>query len=323
MPRTLDGPSTSQFAPFALRGNLKVADLQTSRAVSKEMRQAARHAPSGRCVSWGIPFRIGRPALLKRDMLKMKLVPTRAQWLVFVHTSDARPQQRDGSGFPLEKTGTGRLAEHAATYIVVYADGTEERIPIRRRHEIGAFQRIWGENCFEAVAHAKPRPTRAHHEQTHWNWGGSQTRVNAGDGGPWVNWLYAWENPHPRKQIVGLRLEPASGVVLLSAVSAGKSSSHPLCWQTRQKAVLRLPRGEKFDPSMNETGLLQQIQLDMGQVISAYPRALYPNREWSRTYNNRLPEVSEREVLVEYTAHPDASFHLSGGKTVSLRRPSG
>ena len=320
MPKAVDGPTTSRFTPISLKGNLKLPNLQTSRAVSKQMREAAKHAPSGACVGWGIPFRIGRAVLLKREPVTVKLTPTRAGWLVFMHTSDALPERRDERGFPVGKTGLGRLGEHAATYVVIYADGTEERIPIHRRREIGAFQRIWGENCFGAVAHAKPRPMRAHHEQTSRNWGGSQTRADAGDSGPWVNWLFAWENPHPRKPVVGLRLEPVSGVVVLSAVSAGKASSQPLRWHTRQKAVLRLPKGDRFDPRMDGAGLLQQIQLDMGQVISACPRPLYPNTGWSRTYNNRLPELSNRDVLVEYTAHPDASFHLAGGRTVPLNR---
>ena len=318
MPRSVDGPSTSHFTPISFKGNVNPLDLQTTRGVSKEMRDAARHAPTGACVGWGIPFRIGRAIVLRKEPVTTKLPPTRAQWLVFMHTSDTRPLDRNEAGFPLEKTGVGRLGEHAANYVVIYVDGTEECIPIRRRHQLSAFSRIWGENCFDAVAHRKPRPMPAHHEQLSSNWGGSQTRASAADGGPWVNWLYAWQNPHPRKQIVGLRFEPVNGVVVLSAVSAGKASSQPLRWQTRQKALLRLPSAQTFDPAMDEKGLLKQIQLDMGQVISAAKRPLYPNRDWDKTYNNRLPDISEREVLVEYTAHPDACFHLSSGKSILL-----
>ena len=320
MPRSVDGPSTSHFTPISFKGNVNPLDLQTTRGVSREMRDAAKHAPTGACVGWGIPFRIGRAIVLRKEPVAIKLPPTRAGWLVFMHTSDTRPLDTNGAGFPLEKTGVGRLGEHAANYVIIYADGTEECIPIRRRYHLSAFSRIWGENCFDAVAHRKPRPMPAHHEQLSSNWGGSQTRASAADGGPWVNWLYAWQNPHPRKQIVGLRLEPVNGVVVLSAVSAGKASLHPLRWQTRQKALLRLPSAQTFDPAMDEKGLLKQIQLDMGQVISAAKRPLYPNRDWGKTYNNRLPDISEREVLVEYTAHPDACFHLSSGKSIPLSK---
>jgi len=57
--------------------------------------------------------------------------------------------------------GTRATGRARADYVMLYQDGTQERAPIRRRRQIGAFQRRWGENCFEAVAHSKPRPVRA------------------------------------------------------------------------------------------------------------------------------------------------------------------
>lgn len=323
MPSAIDGPSTSLFAPVKLTGNLRLSDLPSSRAVSKEMRAAAEQAPTGNCVGWGIPFKIGRAVLLKDKPVSIKLGPLKAGWLVFAHTSDVRPVQADEDGFPTRKDGRGRLGEHAADYVVLYADGTKERVAIRRRHEIGAFARWWGENCFCAVAHTKQRPVRPHHEQAAGSWGSSQTRVSAGDSGAWVNWLYAWQNPYPGKPIVGLRLEPKSGVIVFSALSAGKASSQPLRWQSRGKAILRVARGKKFDGALDAAGLLAGIQLDMGQVISAQSQRVYPNQRWEKTYDNQLPEVSAQGVLVEYTAHPDACFHLTGKRKVPVSRVEG
>jgi hypothetical protein len=60
-------------------------------------------------------------------------------------------------------------------------------VSIRRRHQIGAFQRRWGENCFESVAHQKPHPVRAVHEQSGGQWGWTQTRVASAVEGPWTN----------------------------------------------------------------------------------------------------------------------------------------
>ncbi|MCD6518453.1 MAG: CehA/McbA family metallohydrolase [Anaerolineae bacterium] len=48
------------------------------------------------------------------------------------------------------------------------------------------------------------------------------------------------------------------------------------------------------------------------------PRFLYPDETWEETYNNQVPQLSEREVLVEYTAHPEAHFHLSSGQMVPV-----
>ena len=135
-----------------------------------------------------------------------------------------------------------------------------------------------------------------------------------------MNWLWAWENPNPRKAVVAVRFEPAAGTLVVSAITAGKVDSLPIRWETRRKAVLTLPKGQPLDETLDEQGRLAQIQLDMGQVISAERRRIYPDRTWSRTYNNRLPEVSDREVLVEYTAHPEAKFHLPGGRTIPVAK---
>ena len=70
-------------------------------------------------------------------------------------------------------------------------------------------------------------------------------------------------------------------------------ASLPLRWQTRQKAILRVPEGEKFDPKLDPDGLLKHLQLDLGQVISAQPRTLYPNDDWAKSYHCQPPRTSE------------------------------
>ncbi|NIN64499.1 MAG: hypothetical protein GTO63_07310 [Anaerolineae bacterium] len=79
-----------------------------------------------------------------------------------------------------------------------------------------------------------------------------------------------------------------------------------------------MPENDTFLFDLDAKGLLQQIGLDMGQVISATARLMYPNDTFAETYNNQIPEMSENEVLIEYAAHPDACFHLSDGQVVPL-----
>jgi hypothetical protein len=80
-----------------------------------------------------------------------------------------------------------------------------------------------------------------------------------------------------------------------------------------------LPAGIEFDPALAFPGLLKHFQLDLGQVISALPRTCYPNQSWEETDNNHPPELSRREILVEYTAHPEAVFYFLDGSRLALK----
>lgn len=314
-----DGPATSHFKPLPFKGGVSL-DRVAEAGVSKQVSEAVAKAPAGDCVGWGIPFKVGKVVLLKDKPASIKFGPVGAKWLVFMHTADVVPLEANRQGFFPANRGPGRLGEHVADYVVLFEDASEVRVPIRRRHQIGMVQRWWGENCTEAVAHTKPHPVPAHHEQNMRSWGHSQTRVTAADAMPWTNWLFAWRNPRPQRRITGVRFEPVSGVVVISAVSSGDVSAMPLRWESRQKAVLRLPRGAEFDPTLDENGLLSQVRLDMGQVISASRRFVYPDGDWAKTHAGRLPTLSKNELLVEYTAHPEACFHVPGGKTAPVQK---
>ena len=317
----IDGPVSANFKALPFVGNMDMEDADSLRGLSEGMREALKGAPSGRCAAWGLPFEINRMLLIADQTVTVNLPPTRAGWLVFLHTSDERPMELNRDGFPAEPVrGAGRLNEHAADYLIQYADGSQVKAEIRRRHQVGAYTRGWGENCFQAVEMHKPFPMRSAHEQAGPSWGWSQTRVSGWDYGPWVNWLWAWENPSPEKEITGIRFEPKAGALVLSALAAGDASELPLRWHPRRKAVLSLPKGETFAPELDQDGLLAQLRLDMGQVISAGLRPLYPHENWSESYNNQIPQRSTQEVLLEYTAHPDACFHLANGGLIPVEQ---
>ena len=129
-----DGPSSPHFRPLPFAGN---AGVSASAGLSDQMSAALAAAPSGSCVCWGIPFEIGEAVILTDGPVSVEIAPTRARWLVFLHTSDLRPAQPGPGGIISPMHGEGRLAEHAADYVIRYADGSEARAAIRRRRQIG------------------------------------------------------------------------------------------------------------------------------------------------------------------------------------------
>jgi hypothetical protein len=318
-PVLYDGPRSPLFDIIPFDGNSSFSSM--SGIVSDRMADAAEQAPVGQGTAWGIPFQIPeRPVLVKDKSFALQITPVRANYLVFLHTSDfieLKDKERDVYKQPFK--GTGQLNEELADYFIVYADGTEEGTSILERNQIGMVQQHWGENSIQSVAHHKPQPLRAHHEQLTGDWGTSQTRASASDRSGWINWLWAWENPHPEKQISGFRFEPKNKTsIVISAISTGQVASNPLRWQARQKAVFSIPDEGKLEPELNGDGLLSQLQLDLGQIISALPRPLYAKEDWAESYNNKVPEASDNEVIIEYTAHPEAKFHLAGGKMIPV-----
>src|SRR5574342_140674 len=138
-----DGPSSSHFRIVPFKGNVALARLRDF-GVSSEMAQAAEHAPGGQYIGWGIPFEIGDVVALRDQPVTIEFAPLTARWLVFMHTSDLRQVEHSPAGFFSPMRGEGQLAEHAADYVLLYEDGMEERVAIRRRFQIGMFQRRWG-----------------------------------------------------------------------------------------------------------------------------------------------------------------------------------
>ncbi len=325
-----DGPASTLFDPIAFKGNVAPSHRGRSK-VSKELKEALPNIPkAAEMVCSGIPF-VTKDWLLSSDRAaETRFKPAKTPWVVFLHAQDFKSLDADKRGFIAASPGVGRLAEAVADYVLLYADGTEARHTVRGRIEIGMLVRPWGENGFACVAQHKPHPLRNLTEQpnqspfwapeANYAWGQTQAKASSADLLPWGYWVWAWQNPHPRKAVVGLRIEPREGTAIVAGITAGRVSSMPYRWESRRKAILKLPKGTEFDPELDSHGLLSQIRLDLGQVISAQRRTVYPNEAWPKTHNNQLPELSEREVLVEYAAHPQARFHLWDGKTVPVAK---
>ncbi|MCJ7622576.1 MAG: hypothetical protein MUO76_03660, partial [Anaerolineaceae bacterium] len=92
MPTTEDGPLSPHFTPLSYNGNIRIDDLHTTE-VSAAMSEAAQHAPQGPCACWGIQFDIRTVVLITDSPVTIDVPATQAGWLVFMHTSDMRPNE--------------------------------------------------------------------------------------------------------------------------------------------------------------------------------------------------------------------------------------
>jgi hypothetical protein len=337
MPRITDGPASKLFRPLRLRSNATRARLADAGA-SEQMGEALQYAPSGDCVGWGIPFATDDIVVATNEAVEIPLA-VRARWLVFLHAVDLLPEALEPYDtvqyeiMSIAVRPPEPIRNHAADYELRYADGTSASTPVSRRHQINPFTGMWGDHCFEAVTMLKPMQSRwGDFDQVTGNmWGWSRCQTLAADMfHQWLTFIWCWENPAPDKEVVALRIRPAGRAVVLFGITASDVVAHPTRWRPRRKALLRLPENDPFDPSLQHHGTqglmmegvlggLRQVALDLGQVIFAQPRVRYPNEDWEHSERNVPPQPATGEVIVEYTSHEDAAFHLGDGSTVSVR----
>jgi len=302
------------FTPLPFKGNGRLTDLAAA-GFSADMAARFAKAPTGPQAYRGIPFEVGEVAILGEQPVTVSVAPTRAPWLVFLHAGDewALPENPFGPVSALPRRFP--LGERMAEYTVVYEDGEEIALPIRCRHEIMQGQFGWPGMGIACVPHRKPAPMQAEGDDRAMlgHWGHLQCRAHYPSAIEAAWTLWAWQNPRPEQAVTAVRFTPVDGKVIIGAISAGQTAEHPLRWRARRKAVLKVPEGEAADVHVDELGRSRLIQLDLGQVISLTPRREYPNETWGATYNNQLPTVSERELIVEYASHAEARFHLPDG----------
>jgi len=275
--------------------------------------------PAGNISARGIPFHIRKVVVLQDTPVLLRTKPFCAPWIIFLHTVGSAEKTPDADGFFRPARGPEPLNEQVAEYVLEFADGRKVVIPIRRRREIVHVHCGWPIEGLECVPGTKPRTLTFDADQmvSPQNWGWHQTRANS-SGNPPQYWMWAWQNPFPARQITSILVRPIKGTVLLGGITAGYTSSHPLRWGTRQKAILRLPKGEKAIEHTDTDGNWKHLQLDLGQVIEIVPRRKYDNSKWKTWANNQLPDVKWNEVIVEYTCHAEACFHLPGGERIPV-----
>ena len=338
MPAIVDGPASALFRPLRYTGNV-ARDSLSGAGLSPQLLENLNFAPAGACVGWGIPFDADQLVVASGRPVDVTFEPFRAPWVALMHVTDLRPDRREPitmvsfADITLPLRSPAPLADHVADYEFLYRDGGSVKVAIRRRHQINPFTGLWGEDCFEAVTQSKPQQTRWGPSDevpaSMWGWTRGQT-IAPNMIRMWVNYIWCWQNPEPRRELAGLRITPVGDAVLLFGASAGDIASLPTRWRPRRKALLRLPEGEAFDPSLADHGTrglmieqvvggLRQIKLDLGQVIFAQPRLRYPNEQWESSNPAAAPEPVPGEVLVEYTSHEDAAFHFADGSSVPVR----
>lgn len=278
----------------------------------------------------GIPFilgdRTGSDVLLLRPgevPVEVALPRVKATYVVFLQAvEDLRPPKLKGfedvgpATLPVEGNDLG---DRVSTYVFVYDDGTESEVPILRRFAIQQKHASWGASPFAAVPALGPHVYTNHAENVALSrrsvvsYMDGEARTGSGRLRQGENlWLYAMPNPEPQKVVVGVRLRSETEASQVFGMATTEIRTHPLRPHVRRKLKLRLPNGIRLNAlgelDTDERG--DQIGIDLGVVISARAVLEYPHADWLGDSPVIRPNRSETEVIIEYSAHPDARIYF-------------
>ncbi|HEX7291802.1 MAG TPA: CehA/McbA family metallohydrolase [Conexibacter sp.] len=322
------------FTSVALEGAFNARRAELSDALRTPASFVGRH---GVQAIRGMPFDLGHPGradvvLLDREPVAVELGGATATYVLFVHVvEDAVMGSTEGSAdgtlavTAREAAGT-QLGALVSEYMLEYEDGSSASAPILRRFAIQQARYVWGSMPFACVAAAEDLVLPSAEEALALRcvpelpptaaWYGQEVRglpagklgidVDRPDGG--VVWIYALANAAPEKPLRRVTCRPREERSALYAVSLTDVVAHPLRPGVRRKLRVRLP--EHVRP--NATGGFDEIAIDLGTVIAARQALDYDHERWAGAEPVVEPERSQREVMVEYAAHPQARLHVGG-----------
>jgi hypothetical protein len=269
-----------------------------------------------------MPFLLGdlegpNVALLAGDSLRTDLGGAVASYVLLVHVvEDAADMSR--VGWARDEADGDRLGGVVSEYELAFADGSTESTSILRRFAIQQARCTWGSAPFACVPAADPEVLQTADEALAVGRQPSQelapVRVSsvagAGDttepGG--LLWIYALKNPKPDSALRALVCHPREERSAIYAVTLTTVNEHPLRPSIRRKLRLRLP--EDVDLNAIREVDPEQIGIDLGVVISARAALDYERERWEGEEAVVQPARSEREVIVEYSAHPQARLYV-------------
>ncbi len=281
---------------------------------------------AGEQTIWGVPFHIGpaegRPCWLVMgagmDSVELPLpAGARASYVVILHfCNSSHDESIGGPRNPLQNPVL-RPGEHLANYTLVYADGTEQAQPIRRRFEINEPTVAWGHSAFAARPDIVDEPADALGAHAPAQWGRNQRSMSGGGAWRAPYWVYALPNPHSEQPLAAIRLQAtAADTLAIAAITLFHGKAHPLRHQRLETVRATLPP--------EEAAALAHIpaSVDLGVISRRYAVPSFEPQEWLEAPvkgwgEEPKPAGPVTQVLIDVTASPDATL-TTGAHAVEM-----
>jgi hypothetical protein len=309
--------------------NASASDLgpraQAAGLTAESARDRLIRLPGGEQVLRGLPFRLGPEDVNRKSWIVLSRKS--AQWAASqVEISVSRAAAfLCMAGFCDWDTTAGDAndaawarGQHLADLAVIFADGSEQRYPVRRGFEINPPSVGFGEQCYAAVPHREAVPRSLTDPLPNASlWGLLQTGAispeQAGPGDPHRGnlWVSAFASPYPDREIRTIRLEArGADPVMVCGFTLYNGRAHPLRHDALRTYRFTLPEGEQPGPRHD-----WEVDVDLGVVTKVYRLPRFDGDRWLQSpmaapdERNEYP-AGDRYLYAEITAGPDAAVTL-------------
>src|SRR5581483_880006 len=315
--------NSSKFTSIDLSGHFRAspADFGPRNNVKGLIR-----LPTGKQELRGIPFHLGPAGDDAKSWLVLSTrslpwataraeirVHQHVRHLCFAQFCDWDPNELH----PADVDVIERVGQHLADVVVVFEDGSEATVPIRRRFEVNAPTIFWGHESFNCLPHRSSAPTQLTDPLRHGtDWGKLQYGLTERSNSDPMLWIWAMTVPKGDSVIRTVRLEARSEDLLaICGLTAFHGKESPLCY-----ARLKLYRIVLPEPVIDARRWAATI--DLGVVARTYALADFQPASWLVSTGAGLGGVNRpptgeaaRYIYVEAAASSEATLSLRNKDT--------
>src|SRR5712692_4909157 len=304
-----------------------------AKGLSRETRESGLISmPRGKHVFRGIPFLLGPEETTKKCWIALSSqtaswstrgleIPLgqKAGFLCLAQFCDWDPNERPAPGEDLlEKVG-----QVLAEAVLVYGDGSEQRLPIRRRFEVSSPSIDWGHLCFQAVPHRSDVPTKLNDPlRDAQMWGDLQCGVWESDYSidPALTssetlWLCALKNPSPDRTLKSLRVESRDAdPLVICGLTLFQGRENPLRYERLSLYRITVPEANAADAGR------WKVSVDLGVVARTSVSPAFEPEAWLAQPRIGLGDDAKsshetRHIYAEVAASSEATLWLDDSKT--------
>lgn len=333
------GENTQKFAPVDLSRhfNASPTDFGPHSRAREFSEDGLIRTPSGRKSVRGIPFSMAEEGTQNKRWLALSKRPStwtttsaemplekRASHICLLHFCDWIPTPEHDNieqlYFPQGAETTDelkKLGQLLAEAVLVYEDGTERALPIRRRFEVNTASTPWNDDPFAAVRHYQYRYRPLAADQHVRSRRYVQNRLDTDWPRRPTLWICALENPEPDRALKSVRLEArAEDLLFVCGVTLFQGKENPLRYERLDVYRITLP-----EASANPIERWE-LSVDLGVVARTYKLEQFEAEEWLSAPGKGLGKLADTKqssayLYAEITASKEATLTVVDSKTTN------